>query len=75
MGDDKTRMQEYAKRKKEECLGSVWDVGVEGGGFCETVFDGFLCWKRTEAGSVAMQGCPNDDFLYSSIKVSWWVEK
>lgn len=76
MGDDgdATLMKEYVKRKTKECLEKLND-GVrdeaDGSGFCEWFFDGFLCWERTEAGSVAMQMCPDDDFIFSSVKVSF----
>lgn len=67
MGDDATLLQDYVKRKRDECLG---DVVEENGEFCELFFDGLLCWGRTKAGSVARQDCPDDDFIYSAIKVS-----
>lgn len=72
MGDDATLLRDYVIKKKNECLGSIGDVVLEKSGkFCEMFFDGFLCWKYTEAGSVAIQSCPDDDFIYSSIKVSY----
>lgn len=71
MGDDERLLREYVLRKKNECFGSVGDVVLEEGvKFCEMIFDGFLCWQWTEAGSMATQKCPNDDLIYSPIKVS-----
>lgn len=66
MGDEAALLQEYVKRKRDECLR---DVVEESGEFCGLIFDGLLCWGRAIAGSVARQDCPDDDFIYSAVKV------
>lgn len=73
MGDETALWNAYAKRKAIECFenvgkGMVLDEKTIG--FCKWVFDGILCWRNTEAGNLAVQSCPNDDFVYSSVKVS-----
>lgn len=73
MGDDTALLREYVERKRNECLGSTGVVNEDASGeFCGLVFDGILCWWRTKAGSVARQECPDDEFIYSAVKVAFW---
>lgn len=67
MGDDAALLREYVKRKRDECLRDF--IEEKSDEFCELVFDGLLCWRRAEAGNVARQECPDDEFIYSGIKV------
>lgn len=70
MGDVAALWEEYGNKKRDECLGKVREY-QESESFCGLVFDGILCWKKTKAGTVARQECPQD-FIYSTIEVRSW---
>lgn len=63
-----------SKKIEEECVKNVTtgpDDGQYGNAkFCQPVYDGIMCWSKTEAGKTATQAC-SSSIYQPSFQVSF----